>query len=238
MKIINKETGKRVGSKVDPAIKDHNKKLKEDDPIIRNVEKENESEELSAMDPPNAYDEKRKVGGEYAEMNKFLQELMDEHNIVKEKTNDFDKALVEFKENGYNITNDLHKTFNSFFVFFDEEILPHNQKEERDYFRILNTRLIESGEHGQKDNGYTAIELMEDDHVKFIQLASLTFNLLGLGSRLQDIQSRAITMDLAYNSGRELVELLRLHIFREDETLFPLSQQLLTEEDFKTINEA
>jgi hemerythrin-like domain-containing protein len=45
-----------------------------------------------------------------------------------------------------------------------------------------------------------------------------------------------MTFDLAFNAGRELTELLRLHIFREDETLFPLSQQLLTEEDFNVIN--
>lgn len=236
MRIIDKSGNRKVG-KVDPDQKAHNKKLKEDDPIFRNAQKEMEKEELSAMDPPSAYDEKRKVGSDSLEMNKFLKDLMEDHEKVKEKTKEFDDALIAFKENGYVITNEINSTFNKFFVFFDENVLPHNQKEEKDYFRILSKRMIEDGEHGANDEGYTAIELMEDDHVKFIQLASITFNLLGLGNRLQDAQSRAITMDVAYNSGRELVELLRLHIFREDETLFPISQKLLTEEDFKIINE-
>ena len=100
---------------------------------------------------------------------------------------------------------------------------------------MLHERLIESGEHGNGETPETAVDLMEDDHNKFIQLATLSFNMLGLGSRLRDIESRGVTFDLAYNSGRELVELLRLHIFREDETLFPLAQQLLTEEDFTQI---
>ncbi|MFT5777223.1 MAG: hemerythrin-like domain-containing protein [Crocinitomicaceae bacterium] len=77
-----------------------------------------------------------------------------------------------------------------------------------------------------------AVDLMEDDHNKFIQLATLCFNLLGLGTRLRDLESRGITFDLAYNNGKELSEMLRLHIFREDESLFPLAQELFTDEDF------
>ena len=49
--------------------------------------------------------------------------------------------------------------------------------------------------------------------------------------RLKAPEAIATTFDLAYNNGKELVELLRLHIYREDNTLFPLAQQLLTEEE-------
>lgn len=244
LKIIDKETGKRLidASKSTKSgaeeLKEYKKKMRDEDPIIRNVEKDEDSQELSAMDPPSAYDEKRKIGGDKDQMDKFLQDLIEDHKRVKEETEKFDAALKEFKENGFEITHEMHKVFNNFFVFFDEEVLPHNQKEEKYYFRVLEQRLKEDGEHGSEDKNYTAIELMEDDHIKFIQLAALSFNLLGLGSRLQDPQSRALTMDIAYNSGRELVELLNLHIFREDETLFPMSQKLLTEDDFAYINEA
>ena len=237
MRIIDKKTGKRIGQKMTPDLKEYNKKMKDDDPIMRNVEKSDNTQELSAMDPPSAYDKDRKVGGNPDVLDVFLKELVEDHKEVTKKTQTFDEALLAFKENGYVINHDINKVFNAFFVFFDENILPHNQKEEKHYFRILDQRMREDGEHGSNDETYTAIELMEDDHVKFIQLATLTFNLLGLGNRLQDPQSRALTMDLAYNSGRELVELLRLHIFREDETLFPMSQKLLTADDFAYINE-
>jgi len=238
MRIIDKKSGKRIGQKMTPDLKEYNKKMKDDDPIMRNVEKAENTSELSAMDPPSAYDKDRKIGGEFDQMDVFLQELMEDHKEVTKQTQAFDEALIAFKESGFVIDYNLNKVFNAFFVFFDEHILPHNQKEEKYYFRVLEHRLREDGEHGSNDSNYTAIELMEDDHVKFIQLATLTFNLLGLGNRLQDPQSRALTLDLAYNSGRELVELLRLHVFREDETLFPLSQKLLTADDFAYINES
>lgn len=235
MKVINKETGRRVGSK-DEAVKEHSKKLKDQDPILRNVDKDVNLEEFSAMDPPEAYDKERMVGADYEHMNKFLQELMDEHKEVIEYTKEFDEALMSFRDSGFAFTREVDNAFNKFFIYFDEHILPHNRKEERNYFRLLHDRLIESGEHGTGDSPSTAIDLMEDDHTKFIQLAALAFNLLGLGTRLRDNESRGMTFDLAFNAGRELTELLRLHIFREDETLFPLSQQLLTEEDFQIIN--
>lgn len=232
MKIIDKETGKRIGddSKVDK------KKLKEQDPILRNAEKDVNLEEFSAMDPPSAYDQERVVGFDYSGFDSFLKELVDEHAEVTEKTDKFDEALIQFKTNGFNFTDDINQVFNEFFEFFDEHIVPHNKKEERHYFRILHDRLIEAGEHGNGDDPATAVDIMEDDHVKFVQLAALTFNLLGLGARLKDTESKLMTFDLAFNTGRELAELLRLHIFRENETLFPLSQKLLTEEDFKIIH--
>lgn len=236
MKIIDKKTGRRVGVK-DGEASLHKKKLKEEDPIVVNANKEGGLSELSAMDPPDAYDKEYFLGATYDKFDHFLQELMDEHKEVIEKVKVFDEALAVFRESGFLFTRELSQTFNDFFIYFDEHILPHNRKEERHYFRLIHQRLIESGEHGIGDNPSTAVDLMEDDHVKFIQLAALSFNLLGLATRLRDTESRVMTFDLAYNSGRELVELLRLHIFREDETLFPLSHQLLTEEDFKIINE-
>lgn len=232
MKIIDKNTGKRIGG-IDTGAK---KKLKEEDPILRNAEKEVNLEEFSAMDPPDAYDRERAVGADYNHMPPFLQELMDEHKEVVEQITLFDIALMQFRDSGYQMTHDTDKAFNTFFRYFDEHILPHNRKEERHYFRLLHNRLIESGEHGTGDNPETAVDLMEDDHVRFIQLGSLAFNLLGLGMRLQDPESRILTFDLAFNSARELNELLRLHIFREDETLFPISKELLSANDFEVIH--
>jgi hemerythrin-like domain-containing protein len=233
MKIIDKNTGKRVGA--DPDQKVINKKLKEEDPILRNAEKDGDMEELSPMDPPDAYDKSRVLGSDYDSMPIFLQELMDDHKEVITYLEKFDQALIAFKENGFHITETINEAFNEFFTYFDEHLLPHNRKEERHYFRMLHDKLIESGEHGEGDNPYTAVDLMEDDHTKFIQLGALCFNLLGLGTRLDDAKSKALTFDLAFNNGRELTELLRLHVFREDETLFPLSQKLMSSNEFDAI---
>ena len=219
------------------ADKDINKKLAKADPIKRDVEKGMEpGEENSPMDPPEAYDTASSVGEvPYEDLETSLKELVDEHKEVTEQFKGFEKALIDFKESHFNFTRDVAETFNTFFKFFDEHVLPHNRKEERHLFPVLNRKLIESGEHSTGDNPRTAIDLMEDDHMKFIQLGTLTFNMLGLASRLPDEHSRAITFDLAYNSGVELVELMKLHIFKEDSTLFPLAHQLLTAEEFTAV---
>ncbi|MCO5269946.1 MAG: hemerythrin domain-containing protein [Brumimicrobium sp.] len=243
MKIIDPETGERVFPKRQPKtgafgedMKKINKELRDDDPIMVNAQKEGESE-MSPMDPPEAYDKSTAIGLDYEHANHFIQNLVDEHKEVKEELKLFDEALIRFKETHYAFNSEVADAFNKFYTYFDNHILPHNEKEEHYYFRILHKRLIESGEHGNGSEERTAIDVMEDDHIKFIQLGSLSFNLFGLAHRLRDPESRFLTWDLAYNTARELVELLRLHIFREDETLFPLSQQLLTEEDFRIINE-
>lgn len=104
MKIINKESGKRVGVKITEEDKQHKKKLKEEDPILRNVIKEEEIEEFSAMDPPSAYNSSKTIGSNYDVFHPFIQELMDEHKAVTVKLDDFDKSLKTFKEGGYVFT--------------------------------------------------------------------------------------------------------------------------------------
>lgn len=232
MNIIDRKTGKRL---VDEK-RAENKKLVKKDPIKRFVEKGLEGEELSPMDPPEAYDESTTVQGvSYADMPKCIQLLMDEHKTGLEQITSFEKSLLNFKEKGFKMTKEINESLGAFFHFFDHKILAHNRKEEKYLFQLLDQRLRETGEHSKEDNPKTAVDLMEDDHVKFIQLATLTFNFLGLAMRLPDNHSRALTFDVAYNNGTELIEMLKLHIFREDNTLFPLAYQLITKEEFDEI---
>ena len=226
MKIIGKD-GKRFDGK---QAKKGIKKLKEIDPIIKNAEK-GEIEELSPMDPPDAYDKKRAVNVAYKDLHKNLQNLTDEHSEAIAVCDRFEKAVTTFKESGFYISKETNDAFNEFFVYFDEEILPHNRKEEKGLFPILKKRMLENGEHSDGTNPHTPVDLMEDDHVQLIQLATLSFNFLGLAMRLKDNEARAVTFDIAYNKSKELIELLRLHIYREDHTIFPLAQKFLTEEE-------
>ena len=230
MRIIDKKTGKRI---VDSSKKEINKTLKELDPIQRNALKGEEQEEHSPMDPPEAYDPTLAVEGvEYEDMHSLLQGYMDDHKLGVQKLEEFEKTLIEFKNSNFSITREANEVFSTFFQFFDDKILDHNQREEKDLFPLLHQKLIESGEKGQGENPQTAIDMMEDDHIKFIQLGALTFNILGLATRLPDNHSRALAFDVAYNNGMELIELLRLHIYREDNILFPLAHQLISSKEF------
>lgn len=233
MKIIDRNTGKRVADETAQSAS----KLRHTDPIKRNVEKDFGQDEDSPMDPPDAYDNSLINNIEEESITSLaLNELMNEHKALSAIVTEFEKALLDFMEGQFFITKEINDVFNKFFVFFDEHIIPHNKKEERDLFPILHRKLIASGEHSPNESKTTAIDLMEDDHVKFIQLASLVFNLLGLAMRLPDAASRSVTFDLAYHNGKELVELLKLHVFREDHTLFPLAEKLLSKKELEAIN--
>ncbi len=234
-KIIDTETGKRIDETINKEKSDINKK----EPIERIVEKGiKEGEEASPMDPPEAYDTNYAITDvDLESMTDSLGSLMDEHKEVIDKLDDFEASLIAFKKDDFRMSKEINDSFAAFFSFFDNDILVHNRKEERHLFPILKQRLIESGEHSKEAIPMTSVDLMEDDHVKFIQLATLTFNILGLAVRLPDNHSRMLTNDVAYNSGIELVELLRLHIYREDNILFPLAQKLLTKAEFSEIKE-
>lgn len=220
MKIVDRETGKR---------------LKEVDPVIGNPEKDIDiqNDELSPMDPPDAYSSYASIEVENGELNESLLILKKEHEELVVVLDIFEKALSNFKELGYVLNNEINEGFKKFFDFFDNELLPHNRKEEKILFPVLQKALFANNEHGVGENPVTAVDIMEDDHVKFIQLGALTFNLLGLAPRLRDEQSRMFTYDVAYNNAKELVELIRLHVFREDNTLFPLAQKFLTAKQFE-----
>ena len=222
MKIIDRETGKR---------------LKEVDPVKGNPVKEEGiiASEHSPMDPPDAYAEPTLEQVEDTELDESLLLLKKEHEEASEVIDAFEKSLISFKEKGYQLDDQININFKAFFTFFDDDLMPHNRKEEKTLFPILHQRLIEKGEHSPGDDVITAIDMMEDDHIKFIQLGTLVFNFLGLAPRFRDEQSRMFTYDVAFNNAKELVELLKLHIFREDTTLFPLAQQYLTPDEFTKI---
>jgi len=228
-----KETGKQNSDQQ----KKVNKILKQTDPIIGNVEKGLESEENSPMDPPAAYEGETVGGVEYDQLNVLLQNFMDEHVKGIEQISKFEENLVAFREKDYVLNDEINMAFSDFFQFFDDKIMDHNRREEKQLFPLLHKRLIESGESGEGDNPHTAVDMMEDDHVKFIQLASLSFNLFGLAPRLKDGSSQRFVYDTAFSSAQELVEMLRLHIFREDNILFPLAHQLIRQEEFDLMNE-
>ena len=207
------------------------------DPVKRNVEHGLDNMKgCTPFDPPSVYEEENKPKIDFAAMAPALQELIEEHKVAVEKIELFENALVEFKTNGYVLNQQINSALSEFFKFYDNKLLLHNEKEDKVLFPLLNEKLMETGEHSTGENPKTAIDVMEDDHVKFIQLGTLSFNLFGLATRIKDPQSRIFICDTAYDTSREFTELLRLHIYREDYTLFPLAQKLISEAEFAEIS--
>lgn len=199
------------------------KKLQETDPLKRVVEKQSGQEEFSPMNPPEAYAPPAMEPIPYEELPPFLQQLVDEHNRCREEVEAFEQVLNRLKEVGLRPDREVDQGVQRFFRFLDENIVPHNIKEEKRLFPPLQERLLKAGEHSKGPAATTAVDMLEDDHIKLMQLAAVTFNFLALAARLPDPTSQALTLDAAIEQGRAMVELLRLHMFREENVVFPLA---------------
>ncbi len=207
------------------------KKLQESDPLKRMVEKQTEQEEFSPMNPPDAYAPPGIEAVPYEKLPLFLQKLVDEHKVCINKVEAFEEILLRLQKNGLVPDPEVDKGLKLFFSFLDEKIVRHNLKEEKILFPLLQERLLEKGEHSKGQFPKTAVDMLEDDHIKLMQVAAVTFNFLGLAARLPDANSRAIVLDAALEQGKSLVELLRLHIFREDNVVFPLAVKYLNSDE-------
>ncbi len=185
---------------------------------------------LSPMDPPDAYAPTSIAPVPVEALHPFLRKFRDEHVPFMEELNVFEAAIVSIQKNGY--VKEADAKLRHFFHYLEQEFTPHSRREEATLFPLLRERLIASGEHGSGSVPITATEVMEDEHAKAMQLAAVVVNFLGLVFRLPDERSAMIVLDAALEQGKNLVELLRLHVFREDNVVFPLAHQLISIAEF------
>ena len=208
------------------------KKINSNDPLKRMVEKDTGTDELSPMDPPEAYDLPISDAIPYGEMDPVPQKSIDEHEKIKGELDVFEKSLIAFKANGWKADAEIEKNFSKFFSFMDDQLVKHQLKEEKVLFPLLQQRLLEKKEHSTGSFPKSAIDMLEDDHLKISQHMTLMFNFNALAARLPDVPSRAITFDVATEQGFALIELLKLHIFREENIIFPKANQYITKDEF------
>ena len=191
---------------------------------------------VSPYAPPEAYNPPSKDEEiPYEDMHPFLQEFIDDHNSYTKELNAFEATIAMIE--GGRVDKDIDERLRQFFSFFDETIVNHNQEEEKYFFPRISKKMIADGEHSQADENYTVIDVLEDDHVKSIQIAAVTFNMFALFSRIPDERSRYIILDVALNQAKELIELLRVHIYREDTIIFTYAQKNFSDEELTEIQQ-
>lgn len=207
-----------------------NPELNKIDPLMKQPERGIGDGELSPMEPPEAYAPPAVDRIAPEDMHPYLRKFCEEHTAFLEELKIFEETIFAIQKVGF--TKELDGKLRHFFHFFDHEFVPHNTREDTTLFPLLNQRLIEDGEHAKGDVLMTAVDLMEDDHLKAMQLAAVVLNFLGLAFRLPDERSRLLVLDAALEQGKNLVELLRLHIFREDNIVFASAHRLITSAEF------
>jgi len=173
----------------------------------------------SPFSPPDAYSASDKEEAiPYEDMHPLLQRLIDEHKAFSEKLTEFEET-IQIIESG-KIDREIDKRLRDFFAYLDEEIIPHNQDEEKKLFPKISEKMNRDGTHSKGDENFNVIDVLEDEHVKTIQLSAVTFNMFALFARIPDERSRLIILDVAINQARKLIEMLKLHIYREDTIIF------------------
>jgi len=206
-------------------------KLHRFDPLHKQADRGLEiAQGLSPMDPPDAYAPSGIEPVPAAAMHPFLRRFRDEHIPFMDELNAFEAAILSIQKAGY--TKEADAKLRHFFHYLDQEFVPHSRREEAALFPLLRERLIASGEHGSGSAPATATDVMEDEHGKAMQLAAVVVNFLGLVFRLPDERSSMIVLDAALEQGKNLVEMLRLHVFREDNVVFPLAHRLISGTEF------
>lgn len=207
--------------------------LNEIDPLKKQAESGASGLDMSPMDPPEAYEPPAMDRIPLEAMHPFLRKFCEEHILFLTELKTFEEAILEVQKTGF--TKELDKQLRHFFHFFDEEFATHSRREEVALFPLLNKRLVATGEHSTGEITTTAIDVMEDDHLKTVQLAAVVLNFMGLAFRLPDERSRLMVLDAALEQGKSLVELMRLHIFREDHIVFPAAHRLINKDEFETM---
>lgn len=187
-------------------------------------------EEMSAMSPPDAYSPPADDKISYDDMHPFLQELMDEHKELTTEVELFEQAVKNLTKLG-NFDEKNLAAINRFITYFNQEFIPHNKKEEHKLFPILAKRFIEVGESSPSKNPITGVDVLENEHIEAIQIATLAFNYYELSTRLRDEKSCKLVFKMANQKSVTLIELLKLHMFREDDIVFGRAMDLLTKED-------
>ncbi|MEK7437814.1 MAG: hemerythrin domain-containing protein [Pseudomonadota bacterium] len=206
-------------------------KLHRIDPLKKQAERGLEvAQGLSPMDPPDAYAPSGIEPVPAEALHPFLRKFRDEHVPFLQELNAFEAAIHSIQKAGY--TREADARLRHFFQYLDQEFVPHSRREDTALFPLLRERLIASGEHGSGSVPATATDVMEDEHAKAMQLAAVVVNFLGLVFRLPDERSGMIVLDAALEQGKNLIELLRLHVFREDNVVFPLAHQLISIAEF------
>lgn len=144
-------------------------------------------------------------------MVKVTEILSREHQVVLKKLDAFEKALENFDVEGIRAT----------ITFFDERLILHRRKEEELLFPAL-------GRYIGTEAGPIACMLHEheDEKQKIESIRRALEHGTGPDVRHQ------IVMD-----GRYILNLLRNHIVKEDQILFPMAEQTLSENEKVRISE-
>lgn len=204
-------------------------RLQEVDPLKKQgeVSASDRGSQYSPLSPPEALTPPSNVKINYEDFHPYLKELVDEHNSLKAAMDVFKQTLDDLSQTK-NILGKNHKMVQNFFKIFMSEFIIHNQKEENVLFPILAKRFLEVGEHSRTPHPITPIDILKNEHLEAMQVGAEARCTWESMQQLFDSSSQTILLGSFLRKSNTLLEMMKLHIFREDDIVFSLAQKLLT----------
>lgn len=216
-------------------LKNYRRLNNQHDPVTRQAERAPEDAALSPMVPPEAYAPPALDTIPRADLHPYLGGLSDEHEKLATELKVAEATVASIRADG--LTREGLRALNRFLSVIDRDFIPHCREEERALFPLLSERLVMAGEHSTGRERRTSIDVMMEDHLRAIQLAAVILNFLQVVTRLSDEGSAQIILEAALSETTQLVELLRLHMFREDNIVFASAQRLFTTDELDELGQ-
>lgn len=210
--------------------------LQKNDPIKRQTEvsANDRGTECSPMSPPEAYNPPSSIKVDYEKCHEAIKHLIDEHQVLKKILTSFESMLKLVKANSaasYQLKDEINKTLENFKQDFGD----HNKKEEKHLFPILASRFLEIGEHSKTKRPITPINVLENEHTEATQLIHEIQYIWAVVFKIKDPPTLNLFLKDFLIKSFKLIEITRLHIFREDDIVFSLAQKNLSKNELDTI---
>jgi len=187
----------------------------------------------SPFDSPDEYS-KALDGVSPENFHPYLRGFVDEHVELVEHLDSLEKWVTDVRAEG-KITAQQFGKIQGFFEYFENDLIAHNRREERELFAILRRRMLERGEHSSGPDPITPVSVLEAEHIQGVQIAAVAKGFCALAHRLEDAASLRMVLSIALERCEALVKMMRLHVFREDRIVFVLAQEYLTSEEFEAL---
>jgi len=192
---------------------------------------------FSPMSPPEAHAPPGAIKIDYHSFHPYLKIFVDEHTALKARMDEFQKILRDLSL-GEDISLPTDKKVRSFYKDFHRDFHVHNRREEEVLFPVLRTCFLEIGEHSKTARPITPINVMIDEHQEAFKVATEAVCAWELLAQLFDPPSRTILLKAFIRKSNTLLEMMRLHIYREDDIIFSLAQRHLSQKILDQLLEA
>ncbi|MFQ5798441.1 MAG: hemerythrin domain-containing protein [Bacteroidota bacterium] len=162
-------------------------------------------------------------------INDPFKKLMECHEHILQQLRVFEASLSDLEADGLAAFNRQRESLRKTFEFIDTSVNVHTRDEEEGLFPLLDPKLQPRVRRPHFDR--TPVQAIQEQHRKGEEK---TQRLKFLNSKLQknpDQSGADIILEEFVKKGRELIDFYREHIRGEDEVVFPLAQQLLTDEE-------